>query len=451
VIPRQICFADLPIAPLKAPCFSYGDERGVHCERGEADGSAHFLFSLSYEEWFSMKKAYHYRLFPTKKQARILNQQLALCCELYNAALQERRDAYRLAGESISYSQQCAELPGCKEVRPELAEVNSQVLQDVVKRVDRAFAGYFRRMQAGDRAGYPRFRSRLRYASLTFKQYQNSFDVRSGKSHKGTLVLSKIGHIKMVMHRPIKGTPKTAIVKRTATGKWFVSISVETEGTSEPLPPSAEQVGIDVGLKTFAYLSSGEQIDNPRFFREEEHALVRAHRRLSKEQKGSKAREKRRKVVARVHERVRERRENFIRQQVASLIKRFGLIAVEVLVVRNMVKNPKLAKSIADAAWSSFFTHLLSKAEEAGREVVRVNPAYTSQTCSECKHRQEMPLSVRVYECPNCGLIIDRDHNGSMNILDEALEACGRAGRVIPEAPGAGAVGSRHKKGISLT
>jgi putative transposase len=128
----------------------------------------------------------------------------------------------------------------------------------------------------------------------------------------------------------------------------------------------------------------------------------------------------------------------------ASLIKRFGLLAVEALVVRNMVKNPNLAKSIADASWSRFFTHLLDKAEEAGREVVRVNPAYTSQTCSACGHRQPMPLSVRVYECPQCGLLIHRDHNGSKNILQEGLQACGRAGRVVPEAPGAGAVGSRH-------
>ena len=370
------------------------------------------------------KKTYQYRIYPTKKQIQVLTHWLALCCEVYNAALQERQDAYRMAGKSLSYSHQCAELPGCKDVREELAEVNSQVLQDAVKRVDRAFGGFFRRVEAGDKAGYPRFRSRLRYDSLTFKQYQNSFDVQPGKDHKGTLILSKIGHIKMVLHRPIKGTPKTATVKRTSAGKWFVSISVETEGEPESLPPSQEQVGIDVGLKTFAYFSTGEQIENPRFFREEEQALARAHRRLSKEPKGSKARQKRRKVVARVHERVRWRRENFIRQQVASLIKRFGLIAVEALVVRNMIKNPKLAKSIADAAWSSFFAHLLSKAAEAGREVVRVNPAYTSQTCSACGYRQEMPLSVRIYECPICGLVINRDHNSSINILEEA---CGRA------------------------
>jgi putative transposase len=341
-----------------------------------------------------------------------------------------------MAGISIGYSHQCAELPACKEVRPELAEVNSQVLQDVLKRVDRAFDGFFRRVKDGQQPGYPRYRSRLRYTSLTFKQYQNSFDVHEGLKQQGRLILSKLGHIKTVMHRPLTGIPRTATVKRTPTGKWVVSISVVGELEANALPPADAQVGIDVGLKTFAYLSTGEQIDNPRFFRKEEQALARAHRKLSKAHQGTHQREKRRKVVARVHERVRWRRENFIRQEVVSLVKRFGFIAVEALVVRNLLKNPKLAKSIADAAWSSFFAQLLGKAEEAGRAVVRVNPAYTSQTCSGCGHRQEMPLSVRVYECPSCGLVIDRDHNGSKNILDEALKAVGRHGRVIPEASG---------------
>jgi putative transposase len=383
-----------------------------------------------------MHKTYQFRLYPTKKQQAMLNEWLALCCEVYNAALQERRDAYRIAGISLGFTHQCAELPDCKRVLPELAHINSQVLQDVVKRVDLAFAAFFRRRQEGDKLGYPRFRSRSRYGSITFKQYRNSFDVQGGKKREGRLILSKLGHLKMVMHRPLVGLPKTATVKRTTTGKWFVSISLDAEPETDLPPQSEEQVGIDVGLKTFAYLSTGEQIAQPRFFRAEELALACAQRKLSKEPKESKLHEKRRKVVARVHERVRWRRENFIRQHVAHLIKRFGLIAVEALVVRNLIKNPKLAKSIADAAWSSFITHLLGKAEEAGRVVVLVNPAYTSQTCSACRHRQEMPLSVRVYQCPNCGLVMDRDLNGSKNILAEALVAVGRHGGVIPEAPG---------------
>ena len=394
-------------------------------------------------------KTYQFRLYPTHKQERTLERWLVLCCEVYNAALDERKSAYRMAGVSLSYEDQCAEVPGCKAARPDLAEVPSQVLQDVVKRVDLAFESFFQRVKEGQKSGYPRFKSRCRYQSLTFKQFGNSFNVLAGgKNNRGLLVLAKLGQVKMVMHRAIKGTPKTAIVKRTPTGKWFVNITVELcekELQEKRLPPSDEAVGIDVGLKTFAYLSTKEEIANPRFFREEEIALCRAQRKLSTAPKGSKEREKKRKIVARTHERIANRRKNFIEQEVCKLVARFGFLAVEALVVPNLVKNPKLAKSIADASWSQFFTRLLCKAEEAGRVVVKVNPAYTSQTCSACGHRQPIPLSVRVYECPTCGLVIHRDHNGSLNILADACQAVGRHSRVIPEAPGAAAVGSRHR------
>ncbi len=236
-------------------------------------------------------KTYQYRIYPTKKQIRILNEWLALCCELYNAALDERTSAYRMAGVSLSYEHQSAELPACKQVRPELNDVPSQVLQDVVKRVDRAFDNFFRRVEAGQTPGYPRFKSRFRYDSLTFKQYGNSFNFLTGnKKNQGTLVLAKLGHVKMVMHRDIKGTPRTAIIKRTPTDKWFVTISVEMreeQVASKRLPASEEGVGIDVGLKSFAYLSTGEEIANPRFFRMEEAALAPAQRKLSKAPKGS--------------------------------------------------------------------------------------------------------------------------------------------------------------------
>jgi putative transposase len=386
------------------------------------------------------RRTYLFRLYPTHRQRAVLEEWLGWCCETYNAALDECKSAYRMAGVSLSFEDQCAELPGCKEVRPELGEVPAQVLQDAVKRVDLAFDGFFRRVEEGQTPGYPRFKSRLRYDSLTFKQYGNSFNLLAGsKKNKGALVLAKLGHLKMVRHRPIKGTPKTAIVKRTPTGKWFVAICVEMtaeEVQEHRLPARPEAVGIDVGLKAFAYLSTGEAIAPPRFFRAEEAALARASRKLSRAPRGSKEREKKRTVVARVHERIGNRRKNFIEQEVYKLLKRFGLLAVEALVVRTMMRNPKLAKSIADASWSMFFTHLLDKAEEAGRVVVRVNPAYTSQTCSACGHRQPMPLSVRVYECPHCGLVIDRDYNGSKNILEEGLKAVGRHSRVIPEALG---------------
>jgi len=395
-----------------------------------------------------MKKAYRYRIYPTKKQETILNGQLALCCELYNAALQERREAYRMCGQTISFTHQSAQLPEIKVVRPEYEAVYSQVLQEVLHRVDKAFKAFFRRCQAGEKPGHPRYKSRPRYDSLTYPQSGFGID------EQGKLSLAKIGHIKMVQHRPTKGVVKTCTITRSATGKWFVCLACD-EVSPVLLPACEAQVGIDVGLKTFAYLSDGTTIDNPRFFREEEEALVRAQRQLSRAKIGTPQRAKRRKVVARVHERIRCRRENFVQQESRRLVNGFGLIAVEALVVRNMVKRPKakqdqatgaylpngasqkagLNKSIADAAWSAFFDALVAKAEEAERTVVKVPPAYTTQTCYDCGHRQSMPLSVRVYTCEQCAMVRDRDQNASLNILHAALGRQGQGSRP-QEAPG---------------
>jgi len=384
-----------------------------------------------------MKQAFRYRLFPTKHQEATLRTQLALCCELYNAGLEERREAYRIGGKSITFTGQSAQLPAIKELRPEYEAIYSQVLQDVLHRLDKAFQAFFRRVKNGDVPGHPRFKPWFRYTSLTYPQYGFGIEAcgpaPQGKNRQAKrwakLTLAKVGTIWMNMHRPCKGMIKTCTISRSATGKWYVSFSCN-EVEPEPLPESEEEVGIDVGLETFAYLSTDEQIENPGFFAEEAQALARAQRRLSKAAKGTHKRKKRRKVVARIHERIKNRRQNFIHQQVSWLISRFGLIAVEALVVRNMVKNPRLAKSIADVAWSMFFTHLILKAEEAARCVVKVPPAYTSQTCSVCGHKQTMPLSVRIYECEACDSVLHRDHNASRTIL-----GLGRQARVIPDAP----------------
>jgi putative transposase len=197
------------------------------------------------------------------------------------------------------------------------------------------------------------------------------------------------------------------------------------------LPDEASQVGIDVGLTTFATLSDGSEIANPRFFRKEEKALAKVQRKHAKLAKGTPQRRKHQKVVARVHERIAWKRQNFTHQQSRQIVDRFGLIAVEDLHVNHMTHHHCLAKSIADASWSAFFAHLSAKAEEAGRQFVKVNPAYTSQTCSRCGHRQPMPLDVRVFACPCCSVHLDRDLNAAQNILGLGLQS-----RVIPEAPG---------------
>jgi putative transposase len=244
---------------------------------------------------------------------------------------------------------------------------------------------------------------------------------------EGVLQLSKMGHIRMTLHRPIEGTLKTCTICRASTGKWFACFSCEVE--PHILPENTASTGIDVGLESFATLATGEHIDNPRFFRRDEKDLARAQRKLSKVKKGTPTRVKCCKVVARIHERIASRRKNFAHQEARKLVNRFGAIAIEDLSVNQMVHNHCLAKSITDAAWSQFAQYLSYKAECAGRTVVKVNPAYTSQDCHRCGHRQTKKLSDRIHRCSCCGLQMHRDHNAALNILALGLQSLGSTPR----------------------
>jgi putative transposase len=402
-------------------------------------------------------KTFKYRLYPTKEQRRLLTCQLGECRWLWNTLLAERKQAWEERRETVDHYAQLMALPGLKTgERPTLTEVHSQVLQEVVLRLKKAFDGFFRRVKAGEEPGYPRFRGAGRYDSLTFPQVPSgcSLDTRE----KPRLVVSKVGRIKLLLHRPLEGTPKTATIRRMATGKWFVTFACDWEPT--PLPPTGREVGLDVGLKVFAMPTKGDPIENPRFFREEAKALAHAQRlfqvaldehksrraaltaRLraarpdlderavwqavsqeAKERVKWKARQRRRQVVARVHERVHWRRENFAHQESRRLVNLFDFLTVEELSVRNMMANHTLAKSIADAAWTLFFALIACKAAWAGRRMVAVNPAYTSQECSRCGHRKtDLTLSDRTYHCVQCGLVMDRDRNAAWNILARGRE-----------------------------
>jgi len=291
-------------------------------------------------------KTYKYRLYPTKRQIRLLHKQLEECRWLWNTLLAERKQAWEERQESMSYFEQKKELPILKvDVRPSLATVNAQVVQDVVLRLQNAFKAFFRRLKAGETPGYPRFKGKGRYASLTFPQMPDCCRITANGKR---LWASKNGDIKIIYHRPFEGIPKMATIRRTATGKWFVAIACEWEPT--PLPPTQQEVGIDVGLFTFATLSDtdAEPIPNPRFFRAEEKALAKAQRKHqlaldahkaqraeitnqvkhdhpdlsddqvweavrhnAEEQADWGHRQKRRKVVARIHERITWRRDDF--------------------------------------------------------------------------------------------------------------------------------------------
>ena len=360
-----------------------------------------------------MRKTFKYRLYPNKQQQRLLEQQLEECRWLYNHLLAERRDAWEQRQASLRLYDQQATLPALKAERPSLAGVQSQVLQNVAVRIDLAFKAFFRRCHAGENPGYPRFRGTGRYDSMTYPQVPVGCKLDAGTQRVHVM---HVGRINLVYHRPLEGIPKTATIRRSSTGKWSISFSCEGAEPA-PLPETGRQVGIDVGLKTFATLSTGEAIANPRFFRQEEKALAKAQRRLSKAEKGTPDRAERRKVVARVHERSAWRRSDFAHQHSQCLVNQFDLIAVEDLVVNRMTHNHCLAKSLHDAAWSQFADLIAYKAAWAGRRFVAVNPAYTSQDCSQCGHRQVLALSDRTYTCPCCGVVLDRDFNASLNIL----------------------------------
>ena len=378
-----------------------------------------------------------YRLYPTPAQETALRQMLSTCCTVYNSLLNWRKHDYELLGESRTYYEQKKALPIWKQSHPELSEVHSQVLQDVCKRVDLAFAAFFRRIQAGEAPGYPRFKGEGHYDSLTYPQ-EGGFQVETE-----AITLSKVGTVKAVVHRALPGKAKTCTI-RIQAGKWYACLSCQVE--TQPLPPSEEQVGIDVGLCHFAVTDDAQFVENPRFFRQDEKALAKAQRkadnlkqseaqsasRLSRriatraslaartrEQKARRKKAKR--VVTRIHERIRNRRHDFAHQLARRLVNRYGLIAHEELNVSGMVQNHHLAKSISDAAWSMFVAALTYKAESAGRVVIAVPPAYTSQDCSGCGERVPKSLSERVHACPMCGLVLDRDVNAARNILRLAL------------------------------
>jgi len=357
-----------------------------------------------------MQKAFKYRINPTKGQQRILEQQLETCRWVYNETLATRKRAWEERQESLRLYDTIKILPAWKADRPDLNRVHSQVLQNIHVRVDLAFKAFFRRVKAGEDPGFPRFKPFGRYDSITYPQYGNGVRLEGT-----TLILSKIGSICVKLHRPVEGRIKTVTLQRSSTGKWFVSFSVVTE--PQPLVPSETAVGIDVGLSSFATISNGEKIANPRFFRQDETELAKAQRKLSRAEKSTPERVRRRKVVGRVHERIRNRRSNFAHQESRKLVTRFGILAFEDLNVQGMLKNHCLAKSIANAAWDQFVTYTTSKAEEAGRRVVLVDPRNTSKRCSRYGQLVAKDLSIRVHSCPVCGLVLDRDENAAINIL----------------------------------
>ena len=293
----------------------------------------------------TVRKTYKYKLKPTSEQERAMGFVLRHCRELYNAALQERSEAWHKCGVGVTEAMQSAQLPAIKEVRPEYRDIHSQVLQDVLTRLDRAFQRFFARVKTGETPGYPRFHGANRYHSFAYKQFGNGATLDNG-----FLVLSKIGRIAVRWSRPVEGIIKTVAISREADG-WYVCFSC-ADVLVQPLPATGRETGIDLGIETFATLSDGTRVFSPGWYRKAERALKTAQRRVSRRKKGSHRRRKAVTLLAKAHQRVRRQRQDFHHKIALQLVQSNDTIYHEALQTANMVRNHHLAKSIQDAGWA---------------------------------------------------------------------------------------------------
>lgn len=360
-----------------------------------------------------MRKSYKFRIYPKQSEAEIMQKVLNSCRCLYNDSLAERKEAYKNKGDSINYYDQAKMLTYRKDDNPSLKETHSQILQDVLKRLDTAYQNFFRRVKQGDTPGFPRFKGYDRYDSFTYPQSGWKF------IGKKKLKLSKIGIVKIRMHRsiPAEAKIKTCTIKREAD-QWYVIFSTELPDPETPkIHEILNPIGIDVGIKELAVLSNGEKIANPKWLRESEKKMANEQRRLSRKRKGSNNRKKQKVKVQKVHRKITNQRSDFLHKVSTELVKTYDLIVFEDLKIKNMVKNHFLAKSIVDASWNQLISYTTYKAEEAGAIVELVDPKGTSQECSSCGAAVSKTLAIRTHKCPHCGLVMDRDENAARNIL----------------------------------
>ncbi len=356
-----------------------------------------------------MFRSYDLRLNPTKAQIAAFEHILADSCETYNAALQERRDAWRMQRKSITLYDQQKQITQLRK-DPQFAVISVDIQREPLRRVDLAFKAFFRRCKAGDKPGFPRFRSRDRYDSFCW----GNSNIRL---NNGSVVVPNIGLVHFKFHRLAEGTPKQVTIRRVGT-KWVGRVACDI-GPAPPKVAISNAVGIDLGLTTFATLSDGSEVSNPRFVRKHAQRIALAQKNLARKVRGSKNRVRAKEAARRAYQRMADARKNFCHHVSKALVSKYDLIAHEDLKIANMAKG-RLAKSIMDAAWGQLLFQLAYKAESAGRYVVAVNPRNTSQMCSGCGVLVRKALSERQHVC-GCGTNLGRDHNAAINVLAMGL------------------------------
>ncbi|HEY0739207.1 MAG TPA: transposase [Herpetosiphonaceae bacterium] len=357
-----------------------------------------------------MYKAFKYKLYPTRQQAAAMLTMLDTHRHLYNRALAERKEAWEQERRSVTFYDQCARLKHDRATNPYLAATNVSSCQATLKRLDRAFQAFFRRIKEGETPGYPRFKSRKRFDTVEFKAYGDGCKVEGNRAY-----FQHVGRVRFKLHRPIEGTIKTMSFTRQADG-WHVLFACDL-GDVRPAPHPGPMVGFDLGLKAFLVTSDGESIAPPKFYRKAEKALRRAQRRVARRKKGSKRRAKAVQLVARLHLHIANQRRDFHHKTARKLVTQYGTIAHEELNIQGIARS-RLAKSTHDVGWGQFLTILHRKAEEAGCVVIPVPAKDTTQACSACGKMPTISktLSDRVHQCEWCGYEADRDLNAALNI-----------------------------------
>jgi putative transposase len=358
-------------------------------------------------------KTFEYRLFVNKQQYALLMQCLRASRMLYNEMLEITKQQYQEKGTFPTKYDLIRIFAGRGE-----EHVPASTVQMLADRLSKALKRFLARKELAMNVGFPRFKKGNQWHSIQLRQYGKDVYLHEDKKH--LIVPKKLGHfLKIKLHRPVAGTPKTVHLVLRADGHWYALLVCETLPQTEHLASVCEHpdIGIDVGLKSFLADSEGKTVDNPRFYRTSQKTLRRKQRILSRREKGSHRRRKAAKHVAQTHLKITRQRRDFHFKVARYYTEQYRRIAVEDLAIGNMVKNHHLAKSIMDASWGAFLTILEAKAASAGHQVIRVNPRFTTQKCYKCGEIVQKSLSVRTHICPFCGYVADRDVNAAQNIL----------------------------------
>ena len=407
-----------PRDQFAARLLSVRISRPIEMEHGMATAENGFDRQLSKRSWRmglqmaisrDVHRTYRFRVYPTRVQRVALEAQLLFACDLYNAALEQRREAWRSHRRRVTLFEQFRDLTDVRAAGMGPSKMSCSAMRSPLRRVDGAFLGFFRRVKAGHKPGYPRFRSSRRYDSLT---WDSAWSIRERR-----LLLQGIGHVKVKWHRPLPAGARVCnVTVRRQAGRWYACFSLALSISEAPNRGLSPAVGMDLGVENFAALSTGEVISGPRAYRGASRRLRIAQRRVSPRVKCSRRREKAGLLLVRLHERIRNLRRNHAHQLSRRLVSEFGLIAVEDLQIRGLVRG-FLAKEISDQGWTEFLRLLGYKAEDAGTKVIRVPPGGSSQICSGCGASVPKALGVRTHACSSCGLRMDRDINAARNIL----------------------------------